>query len=396
MASNQTSSQKRARSARQEKKLLRQDEQFMNASQYVTSASGIAVKRIRTPHANDVLSGRGGGINSHVGNVHFRQWVHERKNDYNLAVDKTEKARVAHQIIALVQAQIPPGRFLQKDTSLSSSNSNSWWTELDEEKILAKTSQALREGAPQIRAANKDVLVTKRKKRKAETLASSSLEANKNASIYWSSPLSAPVADHLLHDDDAAWNENETAKRMRYDNDETPPLTPNDAPVLEPEPLELGPPLMPLRDKESMRRCNSLALSDVSLGDALGGDWADEEFVNPFESEQESGDWQQHQQHQQQRSARESFGSWGLSPRAELLRRETSASSDMGGIGALLRTTSSNNNDGAATGSSPTLSTGVRSRNSSDSKCAEVDWSDPLLLLKPDWQSPAHHRVVSS
>ena len=41
------------------------------------------------PH--DVLLGRGGGINGHVGNRVFREWVHERKEDYNLAGTKAEK-----------------------------------------------------------------------------------------------------------------------------------------------------------------------------------------------------------------------------------------------------------------------------------------------------------------
>ena len=114
------------------------------------------VKRIRTPHPHDVLSGRGGGINSHVGNKTFREWVRERKEAYNLAASKAEKARVANEVIDLVRAQNPPGRFLQRDPS--SVSGPSWWVEVDEARALAKTSQALREGAPQIRAAHKDEL----------------------------------------------------------------------------------------------------------------------------------------------------------------------------------------------------------------------------------------------
>lgn len=51
---------------------------------------GTSVRRIRTPNPQDVLSGRGGGINSHEGNKVFRQWVNERKSDYNLAQNKKE------------------------------------------------------------------------------------------------------------------------------------------------------------------------------------------------------------------------------------------------------------------------------------------------------------------
>lgn len=37
------------------------------------------IRRIRQPNPQDVLSGRGGGINSHPGNKAFRQWISERK-----------------------------------------------------------------------------------------------------------------------------------------------------------------------------------------------------------------------------------------------------------------------------------------------------------------------------
>ena len=87
-----------------------------------------SVQRIRTPHPHDVLSGRGGGINGHAGNIQFREFVSVRKTDYNLAPSKVEKARVAQEVIALVRAQDPPGRFLQKDTSAGIGN---WWVELD-------------------------------------------------------------------------------------------------------------------------------------------------------------------------------------------------------------------------------------------------------------------------
>jgi len=119
----------------------------------VNSASHGAVKRIRTPHPNDVLAGRGGGINSHEGNKVFRDYVKVYKNDYNLALSKAEKARVARQVVELVQAQIPSGRFLQRDTG---TGFGSYWVEIDDAKAMAKTSQALREGAPTIRAQHKD------------------------------------------------------------------------------------------------------------------------------------------------------------------------------------------------------------------------------------------------
>lgn len=97
------------------------------------------------------------GINSHPGNKTFRKWVHERKEAYNLAKNKQEKAKVSIEVIDLVKSQRPPGRFLARDESMPSGPgvsalSASYWIEIDLNKAISKTSQALREGAPVIRA----------------------------------------------------------------------------------------------------------------------------------------------------------------------------------------------------------------------------------------------------
>ncbi|GFH61087.1 hypothetical protein CTEN210_17563 [Chaetoceros tenuissimus] len=106
--------------------------------------------RIRNPTKEDVLCGRGGGINAHEGNVAFRQMVHEQKERYNVAANKQEKAEISQQIVDQIKEK--GGRFLQKDDSRGYSSSGSFWVEIDNMKAIAKTSQALREGAPSIRA----------------------------------------------------------------------------------------------------------------------------------------------------------------------------------------------------------------------------------------------------
>ena len=123
---------------------------------------------LRTPNAQDVLSGRGGGINSHKGNKTFREWVNQRKEEYNLAQNKKEKIAVAMQVVHQVHQQSPvPGRFLQRDTTTS----GQWWVEISEANALAKTTQALREGAPKIRQTlrtnNLESTSAKKRKRKA-------------------------------------------------------------------------------------------------------------------------------------------------------------------------------------------------------------------------------------
>lgn len=99
--------------------------------------------RVRTPGHADVLCGRGGGINSHEGNIAFRELVKKEKERYNVAADKFEKADISHHVIDLVRNR--GGRFLAKED-------DDWWVEIDYNKAMAKTSQALREGAPSIRA----------------------------------------------------------------------------------------------------------------------------------------------------------------------------------------------------------------------------------------------------
>ena len=97
---------------------------------------------IVAPHPNDILCGRGGSINSHPGNVVFREWIHERKEEYNLAGTKSAKTQITNDIFERIKSLEPPGRFLHKKRSNNTSN----WSEVDDTKALAKISQCLREG----------------------------------------------------------------------------------------------------------------------------------------------------------------------------------------------------------------------------------------------------------
>jgi hypothetical protein len=92
---------------------------------------------------SDVLCGRGGLTNNAKGNVFFRRMVRIKQESYLLA-SKRQKAGVAREIVEMVRALDPPGRFLKKDT-------NGVWVEIGDRKAREKTSQALREGAPELR-----------------------------------------------------------------------------------------------------------------------------------------------------------------------------------------------------------------------------------------------------
>ena len=166
------------------------------------------------------LCGRGGSINSHPGNITFREWVYKRKTQYNLANSKRDKTAVVNDVLSLVRGLNPPGRFLQKH--------NSGWIEIDDAKAMAKISQALREGAPAMRAAHGKKASAKRgsestrspspprreSKRKAkkrnfdeyvpsETIPDSSKVLSSNVAIS-SAPLTPPPSldgDYHHHDD---------------------------------------------------------------------------------------------------------------------------------------------------------------------------------------------------
>jgi hypothetical protein len=66
-----------------------------------------------------------------------------------LTRDKAQKAVLSQSVVDKIHHLDPAGKFLIKDDSIPGGG---WWVEVDNNKALAKTSQALREGAPSIRA----------------------------------------------------------------------------------------------------------------------------------------------------------------------------------------------------------------------------------------------------
>jgi len=101
---------------------------------------GSKTEHIRDPHANDVLCGRGGSSNRHVGNLNFRSLVSANKEMY-VTLTKKQKMMVARKIVETIHGQEPPGRFLQKDLNTGT------WFDIGLPRSLEKTSQALREKA---------------------------------------------------------------------------------------------------------------------------------------------------------------------------------------------------------------------------------------------------------
>lgn len=86
---------------------------------------------------HDVLFGRGGLTNRHIGNLRYRDIISIHREDY-VRAQKTEKPNVARRIVKAIRTGKNPGRFLRKGVE------NKWILVSDKEAAW-KASQALRE-----------------------------------------------------------------------------------------------------------------------------------------------------------------------------------------------------------------------------------------------------------
>jgi len=97
------------------------------------------------PNDNDVIGGRGNGPKNHDGNVAFRNLVQKYKIDYINAYTSKDKRSIVRQIISEVRQR--GGRFLRKEYSDKAVK----WAEMDDNSIMIKVAQALRENAPDLK-----------------------------------------------------------------------------------------------------------------------------------------------------------------------------------------------------------------------------------------------------
>ncbi len=86
---------------------------------------------------NDVLCGRGGTINSHSGNVKFRNIVLQFKDAYKQARSRFDKTMISDTVVKSIRSMNPPGRFLAEEYGS--------WVDIGDDKARSKVSQALRE-----------------------------------------------------------------------------------------------------------------------------------------------------------------------------------------------------------------------------------------------------------
>ncbi|CAB9496061.1 expressed unknown protein [Seminavis robusta] len=97
---------------------------------------------VTTINDNDVLSGRGGGTNLHPGNRQFRDLINLYRRDY-LKARKNDKPAISRSIVNAIRDK--NGRFLKKVEK------SGLWFEIGDDAAREKTSQALRQRAPEMR-----------------------------------------------------------------------------------------------------------------------------------------------------------------------------------------------------------------------------------------------------
>mmetsp|Transcript_22673 Transcript_22673/g.52359 ORF Transcript_22673/g.52359 Transcript_22673/m.52359 type:complete len:308 (-) Transcript_22673:193-1116(-) len=90
------------------------------------------------PHENDILMGRGGKNNQHVGNEKLRSMARMQSENYRKS-SKKGKSYISRELVKSVRQLSPPGRFLKKN------NISGEWEDVGDEVAREKASQVLRD-----------------------------------------------------------------------------------------------------------------------------------------------------------------------------------------------------------------------------------------------------------
>ena len=96
------------------------------------------------PLPNDVLSGRGAGVNNHPGNIKYRNLVQSQKLAYINADPRTKKS-IIHTIANTIVEPPQSGRFLKCNSA------SGLWECISMDLAKVKIGQALREDAPKLK-----------------------------------------------------------------------------------------------------------------------------------------------------------------------------------------------------------------------------------------------------
>ena len=116
-----------------------QSQDQLNFSSIKDLIKPIQMSPVYNLNRNDVLGGKGKGVQAYPGNIQFRNFINQRRDEYIVLKKNKDKNDLALQIMNEVTSLDPPGRFLVEDPS------GAMFHELGRDKVLAKIKQALRE-----------------------------------------------------------------------------------------------------------------------------------------------------------------------------------------------------------------------------------------------------------
>jgi hypothetical protein len=108
----------------------------------VNAVYDMPMRNVEVYSEADVLCGRGGAAQKHVGNKTYRALVNLNKQLY-ASCRTTEKIKISRSIVAAIREQ--KGRFLEKQ------DGSELFYDIGDKKAVEKTSQALREGQPKLK-----------------------------------------------------------------------------------------------------------------------------------------------------------------------------------------------------------------------------------------------------
>lgn len=102
---------------------------------------------IMEPHSNDILMGRGGKNNQHVGNERLRGLARLQSENYRQA-SKKGKSVISRELVRQVRTMNPPGRFLKRNTDTGE------FEDVGDDVAREKASQVLRDAVSVIAQSN--------------------------------------------------------------------------------------------------------------------------------------------------------------------------------------------------------------------------------------------------
>jgi hypothetical protein len=104
----------------------------------------------------DILCTRGNGVAAHIGNMNYTNLIKEKKVMYQSGTCCRLKKAIVHEVLNILKSSDPPARFL-KSAAVKSGIICSWTEIKDENELIKKVAQALRE-KPKIRGTKKKTI----------------------------------------------------------------------------------------------------------------------------------------------------------------------------------------------------------------------------------------------